>query len=133
LILNGLIFFKLKTIIMKTTLFIGLVVSMMAASCSNENDILTAPAVNQVATKTDASTARGLDCKVAYERKCNFGNSIDLYTLPITNMTDVENYCRQTTISCAPTECTARLAVLFGMLPGSPKVDSCLPAGYRGK
>lgn len=118
---------------MKTTLFIGLVVSMLASSCSNEIEPVTLPIDDQVATKTDASTARGSDCLSQYERKCNFGNPLSIPAGTIFDMTSVDNYCRQTSISCPVTECVARLNVLYGFLAGSPKTDSCLPAGYRGK
>lgn len=118
---------------MKTTLFIGLVVSMLVSSCSNEIEPVTLPIDNQVAAKTDASTARGSDCQSQYERKCNFGNPLSILPGTIIDMTSVDNYCRQTSISCPVTECVARLDVLFGFIAGSPKGDSCLPAGYHGK
>jgi len=75
----------------------------------------------------------GPDCKVAYDRKCNFGAPSVFLPGQITSPIDIDNYCRQTSISCSTTECDARLNVMFGFKAGSPKTDSCLPAGYRGK
>lgn len=80
-----------------------------------------------------SSAMAGPDCKVAYDRKCNFGNPSIFPSPAILSDNDVFNFCRQNSISCAATECTARLNVLYGFAEGSPKLDSCLPAGYRGK
>lgn len=118
---------------MKKTLFIGTVLVMMTSSCSNDNEPVTLPLDNQILTNKKEITVLGVDCFAAYSRKCNFGIPLVLSPGQITNPLDVENYCRQTSISCPVTECTARLNVMFGFLPGSPKPDSCLPAGYRGK
>lgn len=118
---------------MKKTLFIGLRLVMLTISGFIGKELVTVQAKKQTAAKMEAAIMAGPDCKVAYERKCNFGNPLVIAPGTIINMTDVDNYCRQTTISCAPTECVARLDVLFGFVAGSPKVDSCLPAGYRGK
>lgn len=75
----------------------------------------------------------GQDCIAAYERKCNFNRPMLFPSPAITNIIDVDNFCRQTSISCPINECVARLGVLYGFWPGSPKTDSCLPAGFRGK
>jgi hypothetical protein len=118
---------------MKKTLFIGFALGMLTISSFIGKGLVKLPEENQAATKTDASTVYGPDCKVAYDRKCNFG-SPSVYPSPaILTPTDVYNFCRQTSISCSATECTARLNVLYGFVPGSPKTDSCLPAYYRGK
>lgn len=124
---------KLKIKKMKKTLFIGLILGMLTISGFIGKELVTVQAEKQTAAKMEAAIIPGPDCKVTYERKCNFGNPIAIQIGQITNMTDVDNYCRQTTISCPVTECVARLNVLFGFVAGSPKVDSCLPAGYRGK
>lgn len=79
------------------------------------------------------SAMAGPDCNAAYSRKCNFGAPFTLPPNQIFTPTDVDNFCRQTTISCSLTECVARISVLAGIVPGAPKPDSCLPAGYRGK
>jgi hypothetical protein len=125
--------FKLKIKKMKKTLFIGLILGMLTISCSNENELLTLPVVNQVATKTDASTARGSDCKTQFEKKCYFGNPLVLLPGQVTDMIDAQNFCTFNPISCSNLECVARISVLAGIVAGSPKVDSCLPNGYRGK
>lgn len=118
---------------MKKILFIGTVLVMMTSSCSNDNEPVTLPLDNQILTNKKEITVLGADCKVAYDRKCNFGNPSVFPSPAITNSNDVYNFCRQTSISCSVTECTARLYVLYGFASGSPKLDSCLPAGYRGK
>jgi hypothetical protein len=118
---------------MKKTLFFGLILGMLTISGFIGKGLVKPSEENQVAKKTDVSIVCGPDCKVAYDRKCNFGSPTVFVQGQITNPTDVTNYCRQTSISCPVTECDARLNVLFGFLSGSPKTDSCLPAGYRGK
>ena len=125
--------FNLKIKKMKKLLLIGLVLVTLTISGFIGKELVTVQAEKQTAAKMEASIMLGPDCKVAYERKCNFGNPLAIPGGTIINMTDVDNYCRQTSISCPVTECVARLNVLFNFLPGSPKVDSCLPAGYRGK
>jgi hypothetical protein len=133
LILNGIILFKLKIEKMKKLLLIGLVLGMLTISGFIGKELVTVQAAKQIAAKIETSTMPGPDCKVAYERKCNFGNPLFIPGGTIMNMIDVENYCRLSTISCSQTECVARISVLYGIQPGSPKLDSCLPAGYRGK
>lgn len=115
---------------MKKLAFIGLIVVFLASS-------YTAIAVksNHIKAKTEATKIKkvGPDCKVMYDRKCNFGSPSIFPSPAITNSIDVYNFCRQTSISCSVEECTARLNVLYGFQAGSPKNDSCLPAGFRGK
>jgi hypothetical protein len=118
---------------MKKTLFISLILGMLTISGFIGNELVTPSNEKQFAKKIDASKVYGPDCKVAYDRKCNFGNSSVFPSPAITSPIDVYNYCRQNSISCSATECAARLNVLYGFQAGSPKTDSCLPAGYRGK
>lgn len=118
---------------MKKTLFIGLILGMLTISGFIGKELVTVQAEKQTATKMETAIMAGPDCKAAYDRKCNFGSSSLFPSPAITNSIDIYNYCRQTSISCSATECDARLNVLYGFLPGSPKTDSCLPAGYRGK
>ncbi|MFV8326198.1 hypothetical protein [Flavobacterium sp. ZS1P14] len=118
---------------MKKILFIGLVLGILTICGFIGNEQVTVQVEKQTAAKMEAATKPGPDCQTTYARKCNFGNPLLILPGQITSPTDVENYCRQTSISCPVTECVARLNVMYGFLPGSPKVDSCLPAGYRGK
>lgn len=118
---------------MKKILLIGLVLVMLTISGFIGKGLVKPSEESQVATKTDNSKVYGPDCRVAFERKCNFGNPLFIPGGTILNMADVETYCDLASISCPVTECSARLGVLFGLAAGSPKVDSCLPAGYRGK
>jgi hypothetical protein len=118
---------------MKKTLFISLILGGLTISGFIGNEPVTPSNGKQFAKKMDASKVYGPDCKLAYDRKCNFGISSVFPSPVITSPIDVYNYCRQTVISCPVTECDARLNVLYGFQAGSPKTDSCLPAGYRGK
>lgn len=118
---------------MKKTLIIGLILGMLTISGFIGNELVAVQAEKQTAAKMEAVNMPGPDCKVAYDRKCNFGNSSIFPSPAINSPIDVENFCRQTSISCSVPECVARLDVLYGFLAGAPKTDSCLPAGYRGK
>lgn len=118
---------------MKKILFIGLVLGMLTISGFIGIGLVNPSEENGVTAKMEAATMPAPDCKAAYDRKCNFGTTSVFPSPAITSPIDVYNYCRQTSISCSPTECDARLNVLYGFQVGSPKTDSCLPAGYRGK
>lgn len=117
---------------MKKLLFIAVIVGFLTMAfgskiVSLKNDYITN------ASKTEILKKVGPDCTAAYERKCNYGAPLVIPPGAITNVIDAENYCRQTAISCPTTECVARLGVIYGFFAGSPKTDSCLPAGFRGK
>ncbi len=118
---------------MKKSLFIGLVLGMSTISGFVGNKIITTQAEKQTAAKMETAILPGPDCKVAFERKCYFGNSLVILPGQVTDAISAQNFCTYNPISCSLTECTARISVLAGILPGSPKADSCLPAGYRGK
>lgn len=113
---------------MKKTLFIGLILGMLTITGFIGKGLVKTSEENKATIKKDASTAYGPDCKAAFDRKCNFGQTSIFPSPAIFTPVDVDNFCRQTTISCTVTECLGRLNVLYGFLPGSPKVDSCLPA-----
>lgn len=119
---------------MKTILFIGLALGVLTSPSFIENESITPPKKNQATTKTTPTTMRvGPDCKVAFERKCYFGNTLVLLPGQVTDAITAQNFCTFNPISCSTLECVARISVLAGVLSGSPKTDSCLPAGYRGK
>lgn len=117
---------------MKKLLLIGLIVCVLVSSYATIV-VKTNPVMAKSKTEKVHVKKVGPDCKLQYDRKCNFGQPLVLFPGQITNQIDIDNFCRQTSISCPVTECSARLSVLFGFLPASPKTDSCLPAGYRGK
>lgn len=124
---------KLKIKKMKKTLFIGLILGMLIISGFIGKELVTVQEAKQTAAKVEAALMPGPDCKFQYEKKCNFGNPLFIPGGVIMSMGDVENYCRLSSTSCSYEECVARISVLYGIQPGSPKADSCLPAGYRGK
>jgi hypothetical protein len=117
---------------MKKLLFIAVIVGFLTMAFGSKMVSLKNGYITN-ASKTEILKKAGPDCKVQYDRKCNFGQPAVFFPGSITNLTDAENYCRQTSISCPATECVARISVMFGFLAGSPKADSCLPAGFRGK
>lgn len=118
---------------MKKTLFFGLVLGMLTISGFISSEPVKGTVYKQTAVRMETSPMPGPDCKVAFERKCYSGNPVVLLPGQITNATDAQNFCTYNPISCSLPECIARISVLAGILPGSPKPDSCLPAGYRGK
>ncbi|WP_417973830.1 hypothetical protein [Flavobacterium sp. ZB4P13] len=119
---------------MKTILFICLALGVLTSPSFKENESIMPPKKNQAATKIAATTMLvGPDCKVAFERKCYGGAPLVVLPGEIADPFDSNRFCSSHPISCSMTECSARLNVMFGFLPGSPKSDSCLPAGYRGK
>lgn len=118
---------------MKKTLFIGLILGMFTISGFIGNELVAVQAEKQTATKMEVPTLPGPDCQAAFERKCYYGNPLIVLPGEIVDLLDTQRFCSAHPISCTVTECSARLSVMFGFLPGSPKSDSCLPAGYRGK
>lgn len=118
---------------MKKTLFIGLVLGMLTISGFIGNEPVTGKEEKQTAAKIEVATMSGPDCRISFERKCYFGNPLVVLDGEITDSLDTTRFCSAHPISCSPSECSARLNVLYGFLPGFPKADSCLPAGYRGK
>lgn len=118
---------------MKKLLLIGLVLGMLTISSFIGKEPLTAHAEKKTVAKMVAVAMPGPDCRVAFERKCYYGNPLVVLEGEILDALDTIRFCASHPISCSPTECSGRLNVLYGFLPGSPKVDSCLPAGIRGK
>ena len=75
----------------------------------------------------------GPDCKATFERKCYGGSVLVLFPGQVTDAIEANQFCANQSITCSQAECVARISVLAGIVAGSPKPDSCLPAGFRGK
>jgi hypothetical protein len=117
---------------MKKVLFIGLIAVFVASSYTAI--AVKSDPVKPKAKKEAATTKKvGPDCKVQYERRCNGGATLVLFPGQVTDQIEAEQFCITNRATCPLKECVARISVLASIAEGSPKLDSCLPTGYRGK